>query len=71
MILPRFEGAHRAHWKASYQYFLISGEFEVSGGDIVIEAVSRHDAGTYQCVARDDYGLEPVTREVQLFVECK
>ena len=21
MILPRFEGAHRAHWKASYYYF--------------------------------------------------
>ena len=43
----------------------------MAGGDIVIESVSRHDAGTYQCVATDDYGLEPVTREVQLFVECK
>ena len=43
----------------------------MAGGDIVMEAVSRHHAGTYQCVTRDDYGLEPVTKEVELFVECK
>ena len=49
----------------------ISGELEMAGGDIVMEAVSRHHAGTYQCVTRDDYGLEPVTKEVELFVECK
>ena len=49
----------------------ISGELEMAGGDIVMEAVSRHHAGTYQCVTRDDYGLEPVTKEVDLFVECK
>jgi len=46
-----------------------SGELEMAGGDIVMEAVSRHHAGTYQCVTRDDYGLEPVTKEVELFVE--
>jgi len=46
-----------------------SGELEISGGDIVIESVSRHHGGTYQCVTRDDYGLEPVTKEVEVFVE--
>ena len=41
------------------------------GGDFVMGSVTRHHAGTYQCVTRDDYGLEPVTKEVELFVECK
>ena len=43
----------------------------MAGGDIVMGSVTRHHAGTYQCVTRDDYGLEPVTKEVTLFVECK
>ena len=43
----------------------------MAGGDIVMGSVTRHHAGTYQCVTRDEYGLEPVTKEVDLFVECK
>ena len=51
--------------------FFTLGELEISGGDIVIESVSRHHGGTYQCVTRDDYGLDPVTQDVELLVECK
>ena len=43
----------------------------MAGGDIVMGSVTRHHAGTYQCITRDDYGLEPVAKEVNLFVECK
>ena len=43
----------------------------MAGGDLVLGSVTRHQAGAYQCVTRDDYGLEPVTKEVNLFVECK
>jgi len=46
-----------------------TGQLEIEGGDIVIESVSRHHGGTYQCVTKDDYGLDPVTEEVELFVE--
>lgn len=46
-----------------------SGDLEMAGGDIVMGSVTRHHAGTYQCVTRDEYGLEPVTKEVDLFVE--
>ena len=48
-----------------------TGELEVESDDILLERASRHHQGTYQCVARDDSGLKPVTKDVEVFVECK
>lgn len=46
-----------------------TGEMEVESDDIVLQRVNRNHHGTYQCVARDDSGLEPVTKDVEVFVE--
>ena len=48
-----------------------TGELEVETDTIVLERVNRHQAGTYQCVTRDTSGLQPVTKDVDVFVECK
>ena len=48
-----------------------TGEMEVESEDIVLERVSREHQGTYECVAQDDSGLQPVTKDVEVFVECK
>ena len=48
-----------------------TGELEVETDTIVLERVNRHQAGTYQCVTRDNSGLQPVTKDVEVFVECK
>lgn len=58
-------------WCWTFIAINLSGALEMAGGDIVLGSVTRHQAGAYQCVTRDDYGLEPVTKEVNLFVECK
>ena len=48
-----------------------TGELEVETDTLVLERVNRHQAGTYQCVTRDNSGLQPVTKDVEVFVECK
>ena len=45
------------------------GDEEKMGEVIIFESVTRHYEGTYECVIEDDYGFEPITREVQLHVE--
>ena len=47
------------------------GDKEIIGEDIIFEYVTRNYEGTYECVAEDEYGFEPITSEVQLHVECK
>jgi len=46
-----------------------TGDKEIMGEVIIFESVTRHHEGTYECVTEDDYGFEPITREVQLHVE--
>ena len=46
------------------------GDEEKMGEVIIFESVTQHYEGTYECVSEDDYGFEPITREVQLHVEC-
>eukprot|EP00090_Calanus_glacialis_P007213 TRINITY_DN15667_c0_g1_i4.p1 TRINITY_DN15667_c0_g1~~TRINITY_DN15667_c0_g1_i4.p1 ORF type:complete len:475 (-),score=83.63 TRINITY_DN15667_c0_g1_i4:269-1693(-) len=46
-----------------------TGDEEIMGEVIIFESVTRHYEGTYECVTEDDYGFEPITREVQLHVE--
>jgi hypothetical protein len=48
-----------------------TGDEEIMGEVIIFESVTRHYEGTYECVTEDDYGFEPITRKVQLHVECK
>ena len=48
-----------------------TGELEVESEEILVEEARRGDEGTYQCVARDQSGLQPVTKDVEVFVECK
>jgi len=45
------------------------GDKEIIGEDIIFEYVTRNYEGTYECVAEDEYGFEPITSEVQLHVE--
>jgi len=49
---------------------LPSGEQSVEGYSITIEQATRHQAGIYQCVARNGVG-EPVTESIALHVLCK
>eukprot|EP00091_Calanus_sinicus_P007342 TRINITY_DN1834_c0_g1_i8.p1 TRINITY_DN1834_c0_g1~~TRINITY_DN1834_c0_g1_i8.p1 ORF type:complete len:294 (-),score=50.93 TRINITY_DN1834_c0_g1_i8:1308-2189(-) len=46
-----------------------TGDEEIMGEVIIFESVTRHHEGTYECVTEDDYGFQPITREVQLHVE--
>ena len=50
---------------------LPTGEDEMVGEVIIFESVTPEHEGTYECVTQDEYGFEPITREVQLHVECK
>ena len=42
-----------------------------SEGILVLEIVTRHMSGVYDCVAEDASGLELIRRNVHLNVECK
>ena len=44
---------------------------KVETDTLVLERLTREEAGTYQCVTRDSSGLQPVTKDVEVTVECK
>ena len=48
-----------------------SGEKEVAKEVIIFESVTRDHEGVYECVTDEDYGGEPVSREIAFQVKCK
>ena len=52
-------------------YILFIYDTKVETDTLVLERLTREEAGTYQCVTRDSSGLQPVTKDVEVTVECK
>ena len=48
-----------------------AGEEEILGEVVILESVTRHHAGTYECLVEEEAGFAPVSREVTLYVKCE